>query len=105
MRESSDKLSGMRRPIITAILRKPRRGFRALFIIAITALIFAGSAFGQSFADDCGGANNLDPATCERVDYLANQSDAEIRLLGWIVGVSLFGITTPIFRGVLGRNS
>lgn len=94
----------MRPPVIQSLPRLPRRGFRAIIIAAITALIFAGSAFGQTFTDACGGANNLDPATCERVDYLASQSDVEIKLLGWLVGVGLFSISAPFFRGVLSRN-
>lgn len=67
-------------------------------------LIFAGSAFGATFPDACGGANNFDYATCERVDYIAQHEDDNQQLYGWITGIALFGVTIPVWRGVFGHH-
>lgn len=52
-------------------------------LVAVSAVVVAVAAFvppfaaaaTPAFADACGGANNLDPATCERLDYIASQQD------------------------------
>lgn len=85
---------------------RARRSFRLGFCIGISAGIFllAGSAKAASFPDACGGANNFDYATCERVDYIAQHSDDEEQLLGWVVGAVLFSCVAQVFLITFGRR-
>jgi hypothetical protein len=72
-------------------------------VIAVAVLVLGIAVPGaraESFTDACGGANNLDPATCERVDYLITQEDDTQRVLSWVLGVITFGVTLPVWRGV-----
>ena len=68
--------------------------------------VFAGAflstgALAATFADACGGPNNLDPAVCERLDYLAQQTDGGSRQLSWILGALACIAVLPILRGLL----
>lgn len=71
-----------------------------LFIAVFLFLFAVGSARAESFPDSCGGANNFDYATCERLDYLVTQEDDTQRLLSWILGALVFTATIPVWRGV-----
>jgi hypothetical protein len=49
----------------------------------------------------------LDPATCERVTYLAEQEsqiDTLVTYLGWGVGVGLVIVIVPVFMRTFGRE-
>lgn len=86
-------------------------------MIATLAILFAlfwtpGAKATPSFPDACGGANNFDYAVCERVDYLATQSDTlvadsnnAVQLLGWIVGGVLFLCVAPVFLRTFGGEA
>jgi hypothetical protein len=65
-------------------------------IVGALALLFPLSSLGASFASSC--ASDLDVATCERMDYVAQAQEDEHRLLGWIAGISLFLVVLPIFH-------
>jgi hypothetical protein len=77
----------------------------SVVIVAVLLFLFAvGAARASSYPDPCGGPNNFDYASCERLDVIAQQAEDQTQFLGWILGAVLFGITVPIWRGVTGRN-
>jgi hypothetical protein len=77
----------------------------SVFFVALMLSLFAVATAGAgSFPDNCGGANNFDYASCERLDFMAQQSEDQTQFLGWILGAVLFGVTVPIWRGVTGSN-
>lgn len=75
-----------------------------LFVALMLSLFAVATAGAESFPDNCGGANNFDPANCERLSLIAQQSEDQTQFLGWILGAVLFGVTVPIWRGVTGSN-
>ena len=77
-----------------------RRILSLVFLTVLLSLIAVGAARAESFPDDCGGANNFDPAVCERIDYLVTQEDDTQRILSWIFGGMAFAITLPVWRSV-----
>jgi hypothetical protein len=84
--------------------RNTPRVLSVVFVALILALFAVASAGAESFTDNCGGPNNLDPANCERLSFIAQQSEDQTQFLGWILGAVLFGVTVPIWRGVTGSN-
>lgn len=60
-------------------------------------------AAAPSFADACGGANNLDPATCERLDYLVQSlpalSGALWAIVGAVAGLFVMWVIWHFFFG------
>ena len=77
-----------------------RRILSLLCVTVLLSLIAVRDARAESFTDACGGANNFDPAVCERVDYLVTQEDDTQRILSWIFGGMVFAITLPVWRSV-----
>lgn len=77
-----------------------RRILSIVFLTVLLSLIAVGVARAESFSDSCGGANNFDYATCERVDFLVTQEDDTQRILSWIFGGMVFAITLPVWRSV-----
>lgn len=82
-----------------------RRSRWALIVMVIlAALLFVRIASATpTFVNPCSA--DLDPGVCERVDYLANQSDSVIEDLHFLIGVGLFiGVAAVMFETFSRRN-
>jgi hypothetical protein len=86
-------------------------------LLVVCALMFAVGARAASaavvvppaFADACGGSNNLDYATCERLDYIVQENlDSESVLHGdlWVIvgAIAAGAIGSSFLHAVLWRG-
>jgi hypothetical protein len=92
------------------------RTIQLIAILAACAIMYAtgASAAGAAIPDDswtypCGGTNNTDFATCERLNYVAQaQRDTADNLHSdlWVmIGVLVAGFTVPpLFRVMFGTT-
>lgn len=81
--------------------RRSRRRLLVVFVLLFVIGWTAGRASAATWEVPCSA--NVDVATCERLDAVFDEVEAQRQSTGWLVGGVLFLAIVPVFYGTFRR--